>query len=64
MIALFGLGALLLVILASSVRVLKQYEQAVLFRLGQVKGGPRGPGLIFIVPLVDRVHRVSEVRAP
>jgi regulator of protease activity HflC (stomatin/prohibitin superfamily) len=59
MIALFGLGALLLVILASSVRVLKQYEQAVLFRLGQVKGGPRGPGLIFIVPLVDRVHRVS-----
>jgi regulator of protease activity HflC (stomatin/prohibitin superfamily) len=43
MIALFGLGALLLVILASSVRVLKQYEQAVLFRLGQVKGGPRGP---------------------
>jgi regulator of protease activity HflC (stomatin/prohibitin superfamily) len=29
------------------------------FRLGVVKGGARGPGLIFIVPFVDRVHRVS-----
>ena len=30
-----------------------------MFRLGRVKDGARGPGLIFIVPLVDRVHRVS-----
>jgi regulator of protease activity HflC (stomatin/prohibitin superfamily) len=44
---------------ALSVRILKQYERAVQFRLGRVKGGERGPGLIFIVPLVDRVHRVS-----
>jgi regulator of protease activity HflC (stomatin/prohibitin superfamily) len=42
-----------------SVRVIKQYERVVLFELGKVKGGARGPGLIFIVPLVDRVHRVS-----
>jgi hypothetical protein len=31
----------------------------VLFELGKVKDQPRGPGVIFIVPLVDRVHRVS-----
>jgi regulator of protease activity HflC (stomatin/prohibitin superfamily) len=45
--------------LAASVRVLKQYERAVQFRLGRVVGGARGPGLIVIVPLVDRVRRVS-----
>ena len=44
---------------ALSVRILKQYERGVLFRLGRVKDGPRGPGLVFIVPLVDRLHRVS-----
>jgi regulator of protease activity HflC (stomatin/prohibitin superfamily) len=44
---------------APSVRILKQYERGVQFRLGKVKDGARGPGLIFIIPLVDRVHRVS-----
>jgi regulator of protease activity HflC (stomatin/prohibitin superfamily) len=48
-----------LIAFVSSVRVIKQYERVVLFELGKVKGGPRGPGLIFIVPFVDRVHRVS-----
>jgi regulator of protease activity HflC (stomatin/prohibitin superfamily) len=43
----------------ASVRILKQYERGVLFRLGRVQGGPRGPGLVLIVPLVDRLHRVS-----
>ena len=44
---------------AMSIRVIKQYERVVLFELGKVKDTARGPGLIFIVPLVDRVHRVS-----
>ena len=44
---------------AASVRILKQYERGVQFRLGKVKDGARGPGLIFITPFVDRVHRVS-----
>ena len=44
---------------ALSVRILKQYERAVVLRLGRVQGGARGPGLIAIVPLVDRVHRAS-----
>src|ERR1051325_8221611 len=39
--------------------VIKQYERGVQFRLGRVKDGPRGPGVIFVIPLVDRVHRVS-----
>jgi regulator of protease activity HflC (stomatin/prohibitin superfamily) len=48
-----------LVVAALSIRILKQYERGVQFRLGRVKDGPRGPGLIFIIPLIDRVHRVS-----
>jgi regulator of protease activity HflC (stomatin/prohibitin superfamily) len=49
----------LLVAIAMSVRVIKQYERVVLFELGKVKDAARGPGLIFIVPFIDRVHRVS-----
>ena len=54
--------ALVLVVLAGvalSVRILKQYERAVIFRLGRVKGGARGPGLIVFVPFIDRFNRVS-----
>jgi regulator of protease activity HflC (stomatin/prohibitin superfamily) len=40
-------------------RILKQYERAVVFRLGRVTGAARGPGLIVFIPFVDRVHRVS-----
>jgi regulator of protease activity HflC (stomatin/prohibitin superfamily) len=54
-----ALVAVALVGAALSVRILKQYERAVVFRLGRVRGGARGPGVIVIVPLVDRVHRVS-----
>ena len=43
---------------AMSVRVVKQYEQGVLFRLGRVLGA-RTPGLRLIVPFVDVLHRVS-----
>src|SRR3954465_11162353 len=48
-----------LVVAALSVKILKQYERGVQFRLGRVKDGARGPGVIFIVPLIDRVNRVS-----
>jgi len=57
-VLLFVVAALLLGV-AMSVRIIKQYERVVLFELGKVKDGARGPGLIFIVPFVDRVHRVS-----
>jgi regulator of protease activity HflC (stomatin/prohibitin superfamily) len=38
--------------------VIKQYERAVVFRLGKVEGPARGPGLIFVAPFVNRIHRV------
>ncbi len=39
--------------------VIRQYERAVVFKLGKITGEARGPGLIFIVPGAQRVHRVS-----
>jgi regulator of protease activity HflC (stomatin/prohibitin superfamily) len=47
-----------LVATALSLRIIKQYEQGVLFRFGRVLA-VRDPGLRFIVPLVDVLHRVS-----
>ena len=45
-------------VLATAVRIVKQYEQGVLFRFGRVVG-VRQPGLRMIIPLVDVLHRVS-----
>src|SRR6266498_3066673 len=55
---LIVLAVLALVVLALSVRIVKQYERGVLFRLGRVIG-VREPGLTFIVPLIDTLRRVS-----
>lgn len=43
---------------ALSVRVLNEYERGVIFRLGRIIGA-KGPGLIFLIPLVDRMLRVD-----
>jgi len=47
-----------LLVVGLAVRVIKQYEQGVLFRLGRVQG-TREPGLRLIVPIIDVLHRVS-----
>ncbi len=58
---LFGFGAafaLLLFIVASAVRVVKEYERGVIFRLGRVIGA-KGPGLFFIIPILDKMVKVN-----
>jgi regulator of protease activity HflC (stomatin/prohibitin superfamily) len=52
------LVALLLIAARMSIRIVRQYEQGVLFRLGRVIG-VRMPGLRFIIPVIDRLHLVS-----
>jgi regulator of protease activity HflC (stomatin/prohibitin superfamily) len=51
-------AVVLLLVLALAVRIVKQYEQGVLFRLGRVRGA-RQPGLRLIIPIVDVMRRVS-----
>ncbi len=47
-----------LVIFISAIRIVREYERGVIFRLGRVIGA-KGPGLFFIIPIVDRMVRVS-----
>ena len=49
---------LVLVVLGLSVKIVKQYEKGVLFRLGELRG-IREPGLRIIIPLIDVLHRIS-----
>lgn len=47
-----------LIILANAVRILREYERGVIFRLGRLIG-VKGPGLILLIPLVDKMVKVS-----
>ncbi len=47
-----------LILIASAVRVLREYERAVIFRLGRL-AGVKGPGLVILIPLIDRMVKVS-----
>lgn len=57
-IPLIFVGVILVMLAASAVRILPEYERGVLFRLGRL-AGLRGPGLFFIIPGIDRLVRVS-----
>src|SRR5512142_1506188 len=51
--------AVIVILLASAIRILKEYERGVIFRLGRVLGTPKGPGIIFLIPIIDRMVKVS-----
>src|SRR3984893_12491642 len=57
-IVLICIATMALVLAGVSIRVLREYERGVVFRLGRVTS-QRGPGLIFLVPGIDRMVRVS-----
>jgi regulator of protease activity HflC (stomatin/prohibitin superfamily) len=46
-------------ILISAIKVVKEYERGVIFRLGRVRGGPKGPGLFILLPGVDKMVKVD-----
>jgi len=57
-----GLGiaiAFLLFVIVNSVRILPEYERGVVFRLGRLRPQDYGPGLFFLIPVVDRMVRIS-----
>jgi len=45
--------------LASAIRILNEYERGVVFRLGRVMDRAKGPGLIIIIPVVDKLVKIS-----
>ena len=46
-------------LLGSAVRIVNEYERGVIFRLGRVQGTAKGPGLFFLIPIVDRMVKVD-----
>ena len=49
-----------LFILTNAIRILKEYERGVIFRLGRLRaGGAKGPGLILLWPIIDRMQKVD-----
>jgi regulator of protease activity HflC (stomatin/prohibitin superfamily) len=60
--ALFALvlpAVLLIIILISAIRILPEYERGVVFRLGRLRPVDYGPGLFLLIPIVDRMARIS-----
>ncbi len=51
--------ALVAMLLGSMIKILKEYERGVIFRLGRVIRPEKGPGLVFIIPGIDKLVRVS-----
>lgn len=58
MVAVFIIVLALIILLPMAVKILREYERGILFRLGRLVGN-RGPGIVFIIPFVDRMVRVS-----
>src|SRR5207247_9758877 len=55
---LLGAVAIVVVFLLSGLKVLREYERAVVFRLGRLVGA-RGPGLVYVIPAVEKALRVD-----
>lgn len=55
---IIAIVAFAVIVLAAAVRILREYERAVIFRLGRLIP-VKGPGLILLIPIVDRMERIS-----
>jgi regulator of protease activity HflC (stomatin/prohibitin superfamily) len=62
-----GVAAIVVVVVAivvvsvvlSAIKIVKEYERGVIFRIGRVQGGPKGPGLFILLPVVDRMVKID-----
>ena len=55
---MIAVGFVVIFILANAIRILREYERGVIFRLGRLVAS-KGPGLILLIPIVDRMVKVS-----
>jgi len=61
---MFGIGPaatvviIVVLLLISGIKIIKEYERAVIFRLGRMVS-PRGPGIIYVIPIVEKMMRVD-----
>ena len=58
-IALVAVVLVVVFLLGAAVRIAREYERGVIFRLGRLKSPPKGPGLFLLIPIVDKMVRVD-----
>jgi regulator of protease activity HflC (stomatin/prohibitin superfamily) len=56
--ALIIVLAIVVLFLLNAIKIVREYERVVVFRLGRLQGA-KGPGLFFIIPIVDQVVKVD-----
>src|SRR6266545_2635450 len=59
LIALAAVVFIFLLFLISAIKIAREYERGVIFRLGRLLDPPKGPGLFLLIPVVDRMVRVD-----
>ena len=59
LIVLVAILVILLVILFATVKVAREYERGVIFRLGRLHSPPKGPGLFLLIPIIDKMVKVD-----
>jgi regulator of protease activity HflC (stomatin/prohibitin superfamily) len=59
LIVVVAIVVVLLVVLFAAVKVAREYERGVIFRLGRLLPQPKGPGLFLLIPIVDRMVKVD-----
>ena len=59
MIVIAAAVVFVLIVVAAAVKVAREYERGVIFRLGRLLPEPKGPGLFFLIPIVDRMVKVD-----
>jgi regulator of protease activity HflC (stomatin/prohibitin superfamily) len=59
LIVLGVVAFLLLILVLNAIRIVQEYERGVIFRLGRVLARPKGPGLFFIIPFIDRMQKMN-----
>jgi regulator of protease activity HflC (stomatin/prohibitin superfamily) len=58
-ITLLVIVGIAILLLLAAIRIVQEYERGVIFRLGRVLPGAKGPGLFFIIPIIDRMVKAN-----
>ena len=58
-IALVVLAVFIISVAISAIKIVNEYERGVIFRLGRIQGGPKGPGLFILLPFIDKMIKVD-----
>src|SRR5213593_3235015 len=59
LIAIAAVVVIVLFLLSASIRIAREYERGVIFRLGRLHSPPKGPGLFLLIPIIDKMVRVD-----